>query len=267
MHTFERQEGFMKIVTYVLGALLAAAVAAAALFYFSTFQPMAIDYARMKAGMPELDRAKTELKKYKEKEARETKEAAWITPIMDDLTKGLSEEILAGTVEVAATGNGIVVNIAENTLYTPHSITFAQDSPPFRAKLAGLLGNKNLNGKEIIIANSTDSVPAQGKGRKKIPARDAASLATERSLQLVKFLSQSNVDREALIAAGYGAKMRDSGFKIKDHKTMIVIQNPPSPSAQKPAMKPAEKTDAESAANQTAQPKAIPLKPAEPNTN
>src|SRR5512143_1738561 len=41
MLTLERQEGFMKIVTYVLGALLAAAVAAAALFYFITFQPLA----------------------------------------------------------------------------------------------------------------------------------------------------------------------------------------------------------------------------------
>lgn len=258
----------MKIVTYVLGALLAAAVAAAALFYFITFQPLATDYARIKAGMPELDRAKAELKKYKEKEVREAKEAAWISPIVDDLSKGLAEEIQAGKAEVTAAGNGIVVNIAETTLYTPQSVTFAQDSPPFRAKLAGLLGNKNLSGKEIIIANSTDSVPALGKGKKRIPARDAASLATERSLQLVKFLSQSNVDREALIAAGYGAKMRDSGFKIKDHKTMIVIQNPPSPSAQKPAAataeKPVEKVNAASAA---AQPRAIPLKPAQPKTN
>ena len=30
----------MKIVTYLLGALLAAALGAAALFYFMTFQPM-----------------------------------------------------------------------------------------------------------------------------------------------------------------------------------------------------------------------------------
>jgi hypothetical protein len=262
----------MKIVTYVLGALLAAAVAAAALFYFITFQPMATDYGRMKAGMPELDRAKAELKKYKEKEAREAKEAAWISPIVDDLTKGLTEEIQAGNVEVAATNNGIVVNIAETILYTPHSVTFAQDSPPFRAKLAGLLGNKNLNGKEIIIINSTDAVAAQGKGKKKIPPRDAFSIATDRSLALVKFLSQSNIHQDALVAAGCGTRMHDGGFKIKDHKTMIVIQNPQSPAAQKPAAppapKPAEKTDAAaSAETPTAPVKAIPLKPAEPKAN
>ena len=57
----------MKIVTYLLAALLIAALAAAALFYFSTFQPLAAEFARMKAGMPEVDKAKAELKKYKEK--------------------------------------------------------------------------------------------------------------------------------------------------------------------------------------------------------
>jgi hypothetical protein len=166
------------------------------------------------------------------------------------------------------------VNIAENTLYTPHSVTFAQDSPPFRAKLAGLLGNKSLTGKEIIIANSTDAVPAQGKGKKKIPPRDAFSLAADRSLALVKFLSQSNVPQDALVAAAYGSKMHDAGFKIRDHKTMIVIQNPPAPVQQNPtpmpaaAAKPAEKTEkATSAGTPTAPLKAIPLKPDQPKTN
>ncbi len=263
----------MKIVTYILGALLAAALAAAALFYFITFQPMTTDYARMKAGMPELDRAKVELKKYRDKDAREAKEMAWIAPVVDELTKGLSEEIQAGKAEVAAAGNSVVINIAENILYTPHSVTFAQDSPPFRAKLAGLLGNKNLGGKEIIIANSTDAVPAQGKGKKKIPARDAITISTDRSLALIKFLSQSKVDQEALIAAGYGTKIHDSGFKIKDHKTMIVIQNPPVPTQQKPAAnaapapKPAEKTEAAPAPGQQPPLKAIPLKPEQPKTN
>ena len=264
----------MKIVTYVLGALLAAALAAAALFYFITFQPMAADYARMRAGMPELDKAKTELKKYREKEANQAKEAAWVNPIIDDLTKGLAEEIQAGKAEVTATASGIVINIAENALYTPHSVTFAQDSPPFRAKLAGLLGNKNLSGKEIIIANSTDAVAAQGKGKKKVPPRDAIAIAIDRSLALYKYLAQSKVDQEAMIAAGYGAKIPDAGFKIKDHKTMIVIQNPPAPAQQKPApapataAKPAEKTEAQaSAGTQTTSPKAIPLKPDQPKTN
>jgi hypothetical protein len=263
----------MKIVTYILGALLAAALAAAALFYFITFQPMAIDYARMKAGMPELERAKTELKKYRDKEAREAKEVAWISPMMDDLTKGLAKEIQESMAEVTATSTGIVVNIAENVLYTPHSVTFAKDSPPFRAKLAGLLGNKSLTGKEIIVANSTDAVPAQGKGKKRIPPRDAFSLAADRSLALVKFLSQSNVPQEALVAAAYGSKMHDDGFKIRDHKTMIVIQNPPAPVQQKPvptqatAARPAEKAEAAASAGTPTTPRAIPLKTDQPKTN
>ncbi len=265
----------MKIVTYVLGALLAAGLAAAALFYFITFQPMAIDYARMKAGMPELDRAKAELKKYRDKDAKETKETAWIGPIADDLSKGLVEEIQAGRVEVVPAGNSIVVNIAENTLYTPHSVTFAQDSPPFRAKLAGLLGNKSLNGKQMIIANSTEAVPAQGKGKKKVPARDAITIATDRSLALIKFLVQSKVDQEALIAAGFGPKIPDTGFKIKDHKTMIIIQNAPVPAQQKAASptasgaKAGEKAEAAPPASAQQQPalKTIPLKTDQPKSN
>ncbi len=254
----------MKIVTYVLGALLVAAIAAAALFYFITFQPMATDYGHMKADKPALEKTKAELKKYKDKDAKEANETAWVNSAIDELTKGLSEEIQAGKAEVVATSRGVVVNIAESVLYTPKSSTFAQSSPPFRAKLAGLLGNKNLNGKEIIIANTTDAVPAQGKGKKKTPPRDAASIATDRSLALCKNLAQSKVDQEALIAAGYGAKMRDAGFKIKDHKTMIVIQNPPSPAAQKPAApaKPAEKSEAApGAAAKPAPPAPLPVQP------
>ncbi len=67
----------MKIVTYVLIALLVVTLGAAAFFYLTYYQPMAADYARMKAGIPELDKAKAELKKIKEKESKET---AWLTP-------------------------------------------------------------------------------------------------------------------------------------------------------------------------------------------
>ncbi len=118
----------MKIVTYLLGALLVAALGAAALFYFTTFQPMSVEYARMKAGMPELDRAKAEVAKLKEKEAQHAKETAWMNPVADFFKTGLATEITAGKAEVALTGNAVVINIAEDALYTPESKTFAKDT-------------------------------------------------------------------------------------------------------------------------------------------
>ena len=216
----------MKIVTYLLGALLAAALGAAALFYFMTFQPMQVEYAKMKPAMPDLERATVELKRYKKKEAEET---GWVAPVLAALNAGLSDELKAGTAEVASTGNGVIVNIAEQVLYTPGSVTFAKDSPQFRDKLAGLLAGQEMKGKQITIANTTDAVPAQGKGRKRTPPKEARSLAADRSVALAKNLEQHKIDQNALVAAAYSSKMPDTGFKIRERKTVIMIGNPPAP--------------------------------------
>jgi hypothetical protein len=249
----------MKIVTYLLGALLVAALGAAALFYFATFAPMLADYNKLKAGLPELDKARTELKKCRERAAAEAGKTEWISPIVTELSAALSDEIKAGTAEVSATENGVVINISEDVIYTPHSVTFAgKDREAFLKKLAAALGNKDLKGKTIILGNTTDAAPAQGRGAKKIPPKEARALAVDRSLQLVKFLERNKVDSEALVAAGYAAKTRDTGFKIKDHKTVILITKDPAPAA------PSGKQEQPPAASQAA-PQTIPLKPTQPN--
>jgi outer membrane protein OmpA-like peptidoglycan-associated protein len=266
----------MKIVTYLLAALLCAALAAAALFYFSTFRPLAADLARMKAGMPELDKAKAELRKYKEKEAKETGERAWINPVVESLSTGLGDEIKTGKAEVAVAGRRVVVNISEQALYTPRSVIFAKDSPQLRQKLVTLLRSNELKGKEIIIGNTTDPVPSQGRGRKMIPPKDARTLSSERSVALTRYLEQNGVGQEALIASAYASKLPDTGFKIKDHKTIIIIARPlaliapnqDSATGTQPKSALAEKSGTLPAAGaQQSQPKAIPIKPAQPKTN
>lgn len=259
----------MKIVTYLLGALLAAAIGAAALFYFMTFQPMYLEYERMKTGMPGLEKAQGELRKYKAKETQENQQLAWAVPVMEELSKNLAAEITAGKAEIAQTKTGIIVNIAEDVLYTPRSVTFAgKDAAPVLQRIAAALAHNELKGKEIIIGNSTDAVPAQGKGKKKILPKEARTLSAERSLALARYLEQNKVDKDALVAAGYPAKLPDNGLKIKDHKTIITIQNPAAAAGQpKPAPAPAKpegKTEAPSAPDAQPAPKTIPLKPAEP---
>jgi hypothetical protein len=261
----------MKIVTYLLGALLAAALGAAALFYFTTFQPLSLDYARMKAGMPELDKAKAELKKFKDQEAQQTKDTAWINPAAQLFTAGLASELKDGKAEVAQTANALVVNVAEDLLYTPGSKTFAKDTG-MRLKLTALLKKDELKGRDIFIGNSTETAPAQGKGKKKIPGKDALSLASERSAELVKALVKEGFAQEALAAIAYSVKPIDRGFKLKNRKTVIIIgacpgpalpQTPPAAAQQPtaPAAKPS------SGAAQPAQPRTIPIKPAQPKTN
>jgi hypothetical protein len=263
----------MKIVTYLLGALLAAALGAAALFYFTTFEPMSIDYARMKEGMPELDKARAELKKFKEKEAQQAKDTAWIKPVMESLKAGLADEIKAGKAEVTQTENAVVLNIVENALYTPESKTFAKDTQT-RLKLTGLLKKDELKGKDIFIGNATEAVAAHGKGTKKVPAKDALTLASERSAELVKSLVKEGVPQDSLAALAYAAKLPDRGFKLKNKKTMIIIGTYPAPAtstAVNPAVAAQPKTapDAKPAAGvpQQAQPKTIPIRPAQPKTN
>lgn len=259
----------MKIVTYVLIALLVVTLGAGAFFYLTYYQPMAADYARMKAGIPELDKAKAELKKIKEKESKET---AWLTPALDALNSGLSNEIKNGKAEVLSAGNSVIVNIAEDALFMPGSYTFSKDSQPLLRLLDSLLRDEKVKGKMITIGNTTPSVPASGKGRKKIPAKDARTLAADRSAALIKYLEKSGVSQDALVAAAYSSKQPEIGFKIKDHKTVIIIENPlatPTVAIKQESAKeaPATKASTTGSAAPQKQPKGIPIQPAQPKTN
>jgi hypothetical protein len=263
----------MKIVTYVVIALLVAALGAAAVFYFYMYQPMATDYARMKAGMPELDKAKGELKKLKE---RENKETAWINPAVDAISSVLMDEIKAGKTEVLAAGNRVVVNIAEDSLYMPGSYTFSKTSPPLRAKLITLLRRDEFKGKEIVIGNTTEGVQPQGRGKRKVLGKDARTLASERSAALIKDFEKNDVDKDSLVAAAYTSKQPAIGFKLKSHKTVIIIENPlvapPVVSKQEPGQQPQSKPTSTAKAPAGAvppkgQPAATPIKPAQPKTN
>jgi hypothetical protein len=215
----------MKIVTSVLIAILVMTLGAGAVFYLKTYKPLAEDYARMKTGLPAYEKANAELMKLKEHESKET---GWLKPGVVALSTGLSKEIDSGKAEVLAAGNKVIVNISEQMLYLPGSYTFAKESPQLRSNLAALLKSDTLKGKDIYIGNTTQAVPAQGKGKKRIPAKDARTLAAERSTALVKDFEKNGINQDALIAAAYSAKQPVIGIKIKDHKTVILIENPPT---------------------------------------
>ena len=252
-----------KLITYLLAALLVAALGAAGFFYLTSFMPMAEDYDRMKEGMPELVKAKAELKKYKEKENQQAREAAWVKPAVEALVNGLDNEIKAGTAEVVAAGNSVVINIGEQVLFTPESKTFSKDTQT-RLKLGALLKKDEFKGKDIFVGNTTEAVAGRGKGKKKVTAKDALTLAFERSTELVKSLVKEGVSQDQIGAVAYSSRQSDRGFKIKNRKTMIVIGTyPPIPeaSAQKQEAAPAKP---QADADQQSPPKTIPIKPAEP---
>jgi hypothetical protein len=151
----------------------------------------------------------------------------------------------------------------------PGSYTFSKDSQQLLLKLDSLLRGNELKGKLIEIGNTTDSVPARGKGRKKVPPKDGRTLAADRSAALVRYLEKKGLDPNMLVAAAYSPKQPEIGFKLKTHKTVLVIENPP-------AGPPASKQQAQSipvpATKQTAstppmKPQAIPIQPAQPKTN
>jgi hypothetical protein len=215
----------MKIVTSVLTVLLIMTLTAGAIFYLKAYKPMAEDNARMTAKMPELDKAAVELAQRKDKEGKET---AWLNPAIEALSAGLGNEIKSGKVEVLAAGNKVVVNISEQALYLPGSYTFSYESPQLRANLVAVLKSDRLKGKDIYIGNTTHAVPAQGRGRKKIAAKDARTLAAERSAALIKNLEKNGVNQDTLIATAYSPQQPRLGFLIKDRKTVIIIESPPT---------------------------------------
>lgn len=253
----------MKVFTYLLLLLLLAGLGGAAYFYINTYQPMTADYNLLKAGKPEQDRTKDELTKYRERNS-------WIKPAIETLKTALDTEEKAGTAEVVAADNGtVVLNISEKVLYTPGSVTFAKDSAEARTKIVSLLKSlKGLNDKEIAIGNTTDPAPPQGKGRRKIPGREARELASARSVALVKDLEKNGIAPASLVAVAYPSKQTDRGFNIKDHKTVIIIGYPMRPlhEAAAPAPKPAPTTKGAepTTAPSPAQPRQIPIQPAPP---
>ncbi len=268
----------MKIVAYILIGALIVALGAGAAFYFMVHMPMKAEYTRMRLGMPEMDKAKAELKKCKD---RESKESGWIAQVAGALQTGLKDEIAAGKAEVAVSGARLVVNISEQSLYLPESKTFAKDITTL-GKLAPLLKGSGMEDKEIVVGNTTPSVPAQGKGRKKSPAKDGRVLAGERSLELVKYLEKNGVNAAALVSSAYAPVPVDKGFKIKDRKAMIVISlalapdqvpaAPAKPAAAAPAaqQKPAASNAPAPAGSKTATSSAAPAQrqaPGQPKAN
>src|SRR3990172_12094284 len=193
------KEVFMKIVTTILAVLLIAVLGAGAYFYMYIHTTVKIEFAKMNQGMPEFEKAKAEMKKFRDREARES---GWIPATVETLQSALKDEIAAGKAEVTAAGSAVVVNIAEQALYTPGSRTFSTDTTT-RTKLPSLLKAKGLEDKEIIIGNTTSSVAAQGKGRRKTPAKEGRALAGERSAELVKYLEKNGVSAGSLVAASW----------------------------------------------------------------
>jgi len=268
-----------KIATYIFLALFIVTLGAASVFYLYTFQPLEANYKRMSAGLPELEKAKADLNRYKAKESQET---AWIKPAIDGLSIGLSDEIKAGKAEVlAAADRKVIINIAEQALYMPRSYTFSQESPQLRLKLVTLLRSKELKGKMIQIGNSTAEVPAQTIKRKKIPGKEARALASERSAMLIKDFEKNGVDQDVLVAAAYSSKQPEMGVAVKGHKTVIVIESPfavneaaakkeASPASQSAATTPAAKSSATvtaaAPATSPVQPKPVPVQPSKPTT-
>ncbi len=258
----------MKIVNYILIVLLVVTIGIAAIFYLNIFKPMAADYARMKEGLPGLEMAKTELKQYHD---RDIKENAWVNPAVDILTSGLDDEIKAGKAEVFSAGNRVIVNVAEDALYLPASSAFGKDSVQLRLTLATLLHKNEFKGKEIYIGNMTDDVPSQRKGRKKIPGKDARALAAERSAFLIKDLERNGVSEDALIGAAYSTTHPEIGYKLKSHKTILIIDNPPVAPMVVKQLQPAQQMQSNQSSTAKTpgeahqpQPRAIPIQPARP---
>jgi len=193
----------MKIVAAVLAVLLIALLGGAGYFYLKVHQPMAADLAKFRSEQPQLEKNSRELKTRKDREAQET---AWVAPTVDALRKGLAAAGIADNAEVAVAGNRVVVNIAEGVLYTPHSVTFAKDGKPALDGLADML--KPLKDLEIVIGNVTEAAPAQGKGRKRVPPKDARSLAAGRSVE-VDAAVLTERERVVLRLPAQGRRTRD----------------------------------------------------------
>lgn len=249
----------MKIVTYIVIGLLVVALSGGAYFFLSVHKPMAVDYEKLKRDQPDFEKDRKELTKFRDREKQET---AWIASAIAALRKGLENDINAGKAEVTTAGNRIVINISEGVLYTPMSVTFAKNSKPALDNLAALL--KDLKDKEILIGNMTQAAPAQGKGRKRVPAKDARALAAARSAELVKHLEKNGVPVDTLIALSYPVRQPERGFKIKEKKTVIVIAAPAM--AVQETAAPKQETKSAPAAKPTAtsagtapQPKSIPI--------
>ena len=251
----------MKIVTYIVIGLLVVTLAGGAYFFLMVHQPMAVEYEKLRQGQPEFDRARKELARYKDREKQET---AWIGTALEALKKGLANDIASGKAEVTTAGSRIVINLSEEVLYTPKSVTFAKDSKPALDNLAALL--KELKDRDIFVGNMTQDAPAQGKGRKRVPAKDARSLAAARSAELVKYLEKNGVPAEALTAASYPAKQPERGFRIKEKKTVIVLSaaataapDTAAPKQETKTAPAAKSTPTTTAGSPAPQPKSIPI--------
>ena len=263
----------MRSFTVILIFLLLAAIGGGIFFYLTIHQPMAKDYARMKTGISDLDRATSELKQYRE-------QRTWVLPAVETFKASLNAEIKAGKAEVVAADDRVVINMKEDVLFNARAATFNRGSDQVLKKLASVLKNmKALQKKEILVGNAAGAVGAQ-RGRR-TQGRDSLGLSMDRSLALVNALKRKGIAGASLIAVAYPDKRKDSGFRITDRKVMVIIGYPPVPEesteAQKPTAPPAEPKhgaapEAKKAApapplqKPSAEPKRIPILPSPPKS-
>jgi len=208
----------MRIVTNILVLLLVLALGGGTYFYLFVHRPLAQDLAVMRTAQPGMEHA---LRRYQEQE-RQVRDRT--VPFAGMLQNALAAEIAAGTAEVLVGGGQIVIHIAEDKLYTPQSVTFAKDSRQFQLLLAGLL--KEFTEGQIIVGNTTQAAPAQGRGRLRVPAKDARTLASARSHELVKSLIKNGVADDRLVEAAFSGHMPERGQRITGSKTIIVLSTP-----------------------------------------
>lgn len=202
----------MKVAVIILACLLGLGLAAAAYFYFDTYQPLAADYQDTKLENDDLERRVGDLdeelnqkvaeiaKTRKEKEAKEA-EIARIQSAKDSLISRMQDEIDNNQIQITQLADKLKVSIVDKILFPSGEANITIEGLGVLEKVGSIL--KNVEDKVIRVEGHTDNVPIHPRLQKKYPSN--WELSTTRATNVVRFLQETvEIDPGRLEAVGLG---------------------------------------------------------------
>ncbi|MEE9277324.1 MAG: flagellar motor protein MotB [Dehalococcoidia bacterium] len=146
--------------------------------------------------------------------------------ISEELSKAALELGVYDQVQVRQTGDGIVVSLSDNLLFSPASAAIRDDAVPFLDRLAAIIADLP---NEVRVEGHTDDVPVNAGA-----FATNWELSTARATAVLRHLVQSaNVEPTRIHAAGYAEFQPVAGNdtvagRAQNRRADVVILNPTS---------------------------------------
>jgi chemotaxis protein MotB len=155
---------------------------------------------------------------------QKTSELAELKGTYDSLQEKMKEEIAKGEVAVSQSGDRLRVDLVDKILFDSGSAQVSRRGENVLARVGAVLAK--IGGKQLHVSGHTDNQAISRKLRKQYPSNWELSIG--RAMNVVRFLQETGVPPERLVASGYGehhpiASNRSKAGQARNRRIEILL--------------------------------------------